>query len=458
MARSAKPRKPRNTRKPVTIDLEAEAVSEEAVQETNAAEAAAAEPVADMAKDEAAKDTGSKIEEDADTPTSAPAEKKSKSSAIGGGVIGGLLALIGAGALQWGGVLPSFAPAQEQVDIAPLQSNIQTLNAKIDELATRESVQAVGLPPASAKAIQDAVTASEQAQAKIGAVEQTLQSLGEKVTTVESSIAAGDAGENAGLEALATRLAAAEGQLSEIAAGSDVDGTANVDIAALKEQIASLQNTVAAQASELAAANSAVNEQLSTVQAQISETQNQLEAGASGASVAGAIASAGLKSAIDRGGSFMTELEAYASVAKNDTVVNELRNYAASGVMTLTQLSDAFPAIANKIVATGVGVDEQASLVDRLAASARSLVQVRPVGEVEGDGPGEIAARLEQDLKSGDLSSALSEWETLPDAAKEVSSDFAESLRARLAVDAMVAEALTGAMANTQPAAEKAGE
>ncbi|WP_244423452.1 hypothetical protein [Nitratireductor aquibiodomus] len=53
-------------------------------------------------------------------------------------------------------------------------------------------------------------------------------------------------------------------------------------------------------------------------------------------------------------------------------------------------------------------------------ASARSLVVVRPVGSVEGDGPDAIAARMEAAVVANDYEKALAEYETLPEAGKEL--------------------------------------
>src|SRR5262249_9831610 len=54
----------------------------------------------------------------------------------------------------------------------------------------------------------------------------------------------------------------------------------------------------------------------------------------------------------------------------------------------------------------------------RLLASASRLVEVRPVGEVEGTSPGAVVARMEERLKRSDLAAALDEGAKLPEAAK----------------------------------------
>ena len=80
-------------------------------------------------------------------------------------------------------------------------------------------------------------------------------------------------------------------------------------------------------------------------------------------------------------------------------------------------------------------------------ASARSLVKVRPVGNVEGETPEAIVARVENKLQNGDLKGAALEWETLPEAGKQPSSDFATKLKNRIEAEERVASALSQTVA-----------
>lgn len=436
MARSAKPRNSRNTRKPVTIDLDADAVVEESV--SAAAEDAgsdASESVstpAEASGEEAASDGGS-------AENASPVQSSSnRFSSLSGGVIGGLLALVGGAVLQWVGVLPSFAPqpaAIEQVDLAPVQSEIESLKS---EIAGLQNPGDTAVPEETQTAINAAMDAAQASTLQVSNLEAMIQALDVKVTEVESSISVGAAGEDAGLEALASRIVDLEAGMNATSGGEET-------IAALQAELANVANGLSALESEL-------SEQMVGLSTQVAAAEAKIAGGNSGANVATAIASAGLKSAIDRGGSFMAELETYASVSGNEEVVAELRNFAASGVATINQLADQFPSVHNRIIAVGEGLAEDAGVADRLMASARSLVQVRTVGDVEGESADQIAARIEARLKESDLAAALAEWESLPDAAKNASAGFADRLRARQSVDAMVAKALSGAMAASAPA------
>jgi hypothetical protein len=408
-------------------------------------------------------------------PPPAPAARRGGTGAIAGGLIGGLIALVAGAGLQWTGLLPSFgsAPA-ETVDLAPVQSEIAQLQARLDELAAAPAAGEASVPAELVAQIEAAAEAAQSAQNDSGNALSAIETLNTDVDALRSAMSSGAAGEGAGLQAISGRLDQIETQVTDMAgqmaglAEGGADAGNDEAVQALGETVAAVQTDLDTLAGEVgtvrvnvASVETTVNAALAALGARIdanetalSDAQAQLaEGGADSTVVARAIAAAGLKSAIDRGSAFATELEAYASVAGEDDTVMQLRDFAASGVPTVTQLSDGFAAVANRIVATGQGLDENASLGDRLMSSARSLVQVRPVGEAEGDTPGAIAARVETRLKDGNLEGALAEWETLPDPAKAASADFMDRVRARQSVDQLVAGALATAMSAARPAA-----
>src|SRR5690606_8878743 len=93
---------------------------------------------------------------------------------------------------------------------------------------------------------------------------------------------------------------------------------------------------VAAALAGLEQKQAAVTQSLGAVEAKVAEPDRDLD-------MARAIASSGLKTAIDRGGPFAAELEAFASVAPEDPAIAELRDLAATGVPTRARLVAAFP-------------------------------------------------------------------------------------------------------------------
>ncbi|MDP3527582.1 MAG: mitofilin family membrane protein, partial [Hoeflea sp.] len=199
-----------------------------------------------------------------------------------------------------------------------------------------------------------------------------------------------------------------------------------------------LQGQSSAQFSEL-------SERIATLDQGQAELADQLDEPGRQIDLARAIAAAGLKSAIDRGGSFMSELEAFATVAPDDPAVPELRDLAASGVPSRSSLIEGFPEAATTAIAAADPVDPDAGLVDRLMSSALSVVKVRRVGEVEGDTAEAIAARAEARLMDGDLDAALAEWNQLPEASRAAASVYGEALAARARAEKLIAASMAPA-------------
>ena len=162
--------------------------------------------------------------------------------------------------------------------------------------------------------------------------------------------------------------------------------------------------------------------------------------------VAVAIASAGLKAAIDRGGSFTAELDTLEGIKPDDPSIKELRAFAVTGVPSRARLVAEFPDVADTILAAVRTDDPNQSLTDRLLSSAFSAIQVRPVGE----GPDAVVARMEARLTNGDLAAAAAEWDKLPEPAKTASEAYKKSLDARIRVEQLVGSALSKAVSATK--------
>ena len=150
--------------------------------------------------------------------------------------------------------------------------------------------------------------------------------------------------------------------------------------------------------------------------------------------------------AIDRGAPFMTELETYAAIAPDAPEIAALRELAAAGVPTRAQIAARAPDAVTRMIDAAEPVDPNAGLFARLVASFQSVVKVRPVGEVEGEGVGPTAARIEAAVQANDYARALAEYETLPDIAKAAGAGFIADLRARQTADELVENALSGAL------------
>ena len=210
----------------------------------------------------------------------------------------------------------------------------------------------------------------------------------------------------------------------------------------LAEKIAALESTFQSERSAQASATADLTRRLSDAEAKINEPRDDIE-------VARAIASAGLKAAIDRGGPFLTELDTLSKVTPDDTAIASLQSFAATGVPSRSELMQKFPDVANAMLSAINQPDPNQGIMERLTESALSLVKVRPVGNIEGETPEAMIARMENKLRNGDLQGAALEWNGLPEAAKSASANYKKSLDARIEVENLVGGTLNRAITST---------
>ena len=318
-------------------------------------------------------------------------------SGLASGFAGGALALLAGAGLQWSAILPSFGNGAE----------IDALRQEIGLLADKPAA------PGIDQSVIDRLKSGQEALMK-------------------------------NFELLAADFSAAEEAMKslagEFAALKSSGGAASGDSAALTEKLAAFEAQLDALKSN------DFSEKISEMQAQIAALK-QSSGGQTGASsVAQAIAAAGLKAAIDRGGAFANELETFATVAPASPELEQLKNLAASGVPSKAELSAEFGKAADAMLAATQIVDPNAGLFARLAASAKSLVRSRPVGAIEGDTPDALVARMEVAVSKGDLDAALAEADKLPDAARAAGIGYLGRLTARRDTDMLVTKALTSAL------------
>lgn len=345
-----------------------------------------------------------------------PRSRQSSVSAIAAGLVGGALALLIGVALNYAGYLPGRETDAQRADRALVES----LRGEIEVL--REQVGTAEAAPGDdvAERLDGFSSALEQVTAELAALRET-------------GVAEGTA--EVDLAPLQARLGEIEARLASI--GSEVAETGPLD--ALTGQITALEAAMAeaaqSESARIAALEQALADLGSTVEEQASQPQMAL-----------AIAASALKAAIDRGTPFSAELDTYEAVAPDAAAIEPLREFAAEGVPTRAAILGEAPAAAQAMIDATRPVDADAGFLDRLLASAESLIEVRPVGEVAGEGVPETVARMEAALGEDDYPRAIAEFETLPEAARAAGQDFIGKVRARQAADELIGSALAEAL------------
>ncbi|WP_375658000.1 COG4223 family protein [Bartonella sp. CL436QHHD] len=185
------------------------------------------------------------------------------------------------------------------------------------------------------------------------------------------------------------------------------------DLAALKQQLEALQEETAVKNSEKREIDTALFTAISS-----------------------------LKNAVERGGSYNNELKLLQQLSPSINGLDVLQKTATVGLPSSAQLSVNFAHVADAIVGTQNLVASDAGFFDRILAWIKGLIVSRPIGNVEGTTLEAIAARMEVAIQAGDYEKALSEWQSLPQSAKDVSMDFVKQLERHIAIQQLLQQLL----------------
>jgi hypothetical protein len=351
---------------------------------------------------------------DSEPPVTPPPPRQSRGSALTAGLAGGIVALIAGGLLQYSGILGAPGSSDTTTVPAPVQTEITALKTEIE-----------GLKATSGNG-DDLSRALDQVRSDVASLKQTVES--------------GGAGGTAGVEALNARVAEIETRIAAIGPGPE--GATAEDIAAINDKIAGVE----ALAKAATDTDTAVTGRLGALEQSVAALTAKVDSQAQQPKVALAIAASALKAAIERGSPFEPELETLAAVAPQAPGLAELHAYAEKGIATRADIIAETDAAANAMIAAANPPSENADFFERLLSSAESLVEVRPIGAVEGPGVPETVARMEVALKAGDLAKAIAEFDTLPEPAKAAGAVFADKIRARLAAEQLADQAIASAM------------
>lgn len=199
----------------------------------------------------------------------------------------------------------------------------------------------------------------------------------------------------------------------------------------LEALVGTMQSTISQQADEIAALKEGV---ASVTEAEQSIARRTLAQAAL----------ARVSAAIDTGSSYapaLADLEATGII----DIPASLAAPADDGVPTLASLATAFPDAARNALAAARSEEASAGGVD-LGGFLRRQLGARSVMPREGDDPDAVLSRAEAALKAGDLNTAVTEIETLPEAAKAELASWLEQAQTRqTALDAAnaLAQSLT---------------
>ncbi|NVK34106.1 MAG: hypothetical protein HWE23_06490 [Rhodobacteraceae bacterium] len=385
-------------------------------------------------------------------------DKSGKSAKSGAGVVavtfaaiaGGVVVLGLAYGLHMAGFLKLEASPSETAALQAAQDKVAALESKLDELSASLTTPQEDLLK-QISALEDKVSdLSKSAPGSIVAV------VGRDLQALKASVA--DLQKTSGGEmatALEQRVASLETQLG-VGEAADADGATQLTerVSGLETKTESLQTmlkTTSDAFDVLVEGQTAMVDGLTadvlSVDARVMALENRLGDANAQEIAALAVAVSSLKTSLDAGRGYQTELAAVQAVLPDDMDVSVLAAHARDGVTPLPQLVAEFPSVARGMFAKIVKPGETTDVLGNLLASAKAIMAVRGPGDEDGTGPEALLSRMEKSVQSGDLEAALTAYEQLPDPAKAVGADWADRASVRVAADKLTAEATSKVLA-----------
>jgi hypothetical protein len=185
----------------------------------------------------------------------------------------------------------------------------------------------------------------------------------------------------------------------------------------------------------------------------LSETTARRAAPTDDRAARGAVATAALRAAVERGAPFAAELAAVKSFGADRGAVAALEPFAANGVPSASDLARELLQLTNSLRQTFGTKPADASFLGRLKNNARNLVRITPVDAPPGNEPAAVIGRLDADAQHADIAAALADVALLPPAARTIVEPWVQKVNARnaaIAASQRIAAGSLAALANTK--------
>jgi hypothetical protein len=301
--------------------------------------------------------------------------------------------------------LEDGASSQTSVDLSPLETRLSKLEGETTS-TNSEATQLSGSVKGLTTQLSELKTSLSEVQNRLQNTEATAKAAQTAVSTSDVS-----------LKTLADSQSRATETLSSLSADIKSVGTANST--ALEDIRAEL---------------TAMSKRLAQVEATMGDATARETA-------ARALSVSALKSAVDSGRPYETELAAVKAGLPKDIDLKALETHANSGVEPVSVLIAQFPSVARKMFQTFSEPDHSGDVFDSLLASAKSIVTVRGPGDADGSGPEAALRQMENAVSNGNLSGAVTAYQKLPETAQTAGSDWVARAKARVEVDALTDKA-----------------
>ncbi len=332
-------------------------------------------------------------------------------------VLGGVVAAgLGYGVAQ---VVPDGWPvAIDRAELVALQDGQAAATARAEALAAEIAAQGRSL----ARSLAEVPSAA------------ALADLAARISKLETAAVEQGAATELRLSEIANAAAALDARVNTLerrpvqgGAASDTALSAYEDeIKALRAMVEAQQAQSATVGEDIAAIAAEATLQLQAAEARAAALQERAEQTAQTATAGAALQR--VVAALEAGGAFGSALD---EIAAAGVAIPDGLTAGAGGVPTLRDLQAGFAEPARAALSASLKATVGNTALDRFAAFLRNQVGARSLAARDGPDPDAILSRAEAALATGDLATALSEIDALPEAGRAALADWMAQARGR---------------------------
>ncbi len=296
-------------------------------------------------------------------------------------------------------------------------TELKTLSARLDAL--------------DAKA-EEAKTSAENANRRADSVEQAVKAADEAIKGSTDGLQGLTIAQNLRLANLEDRLKRLSENLQRLK-GNTFDSSR---VAKLEKVTTDLSSKIKTQDELLATVNSALASSKtawSTLEKQLTRLEQKDKSDATGRLAALSFAMENLLQKVGSGENFVKELAIVSAALPKNTQLEKLKDQARTGVKSIAWLQREFASVLRAVLAAE-DMAADPGLMAKLVGTAKSLIRVRRVGEVEGDSREAIIARLETRVNAGNMAAALREAQKLQGASAKAAAGWVGLVEERVKV------------------------
>ncbi len=337
--------------------------------------------------------------------------------------------------------------------VAGLTGNAETAQRKLDDQLNRQSATLNDMPARVAALESMAKKLAAEPGVRTAPASTDLAPLRSGLSELEKRIAA--------LEKSATQPTGA----ASPAPGASIPPAISSEITRLAERMKALESRVQqpppdltplqARLQDLQQRIEPLSEKIAPMETAIAANRDaiagQVKAMAAGRERADATAlsviTRTLAGAVSSGAPFADMLKAAQALGAEPAAAKTLESFAAKGLPSAAILTAQFARLAPAIAAYGDRSNPNASLSEKLTASASRLVRIVPADDTKDETPAALASRIVAAMREADFATALALFEKLPEPARAPARAFAAGLREKIEADRAVTVILNAALA-----------